>query len=42
MLIRSQMVGVQGGAANAVRIPAIPAASAPTLLIGGLLLLIGP
>jgi hypothetical protein len=42
MLIRSKMCGVQGEAANAVRIPAIPAASVPTLLIGGLLLLIGP
>ena len=42
MLIRSQMYGVQGGAANAVRTQAIPAASLPTLLIGGLLLLICP
>ena len=42
MLIRSEMVGVQGEAASAARIPAIPAASVPTLLIGGLLLLIGP
>ena len=42
MLIRSDMYGVQGGAAMAVHAPAIPAASAPTLLIGGLLLLIGP
>jgi hypothetical protein len=42
MLIRSEMVGVQGGAADAVRNPAIPAASLPTLLLGGLLLLIGP
>jgi hypothetical protein len=42
MLIRSEMVGVQGGAADAVRTPAIPAASLPTLLLGGLLLLIGP
>jgi hypothetical protein len=42
MLIRSQMYGVQGGAANAARPEAIPAASAPTLLIGGLLLLICP
>jgi hypothetical protein len=42
MLIRSQMCGVQGETAKAVRAQAIPAASAPTLLIGGLLLLIGP
>jgi hypothetical protein len=41
MLIRSQMYGVQRGAAKAARAPAIPAASVPTLLIGGLLL-IGP
>jgi len=39
MLIRSQMYGVQGGAANAVRPQAIPAASLPTLLLGGLLLI---
>ena len=42
MLIRSEVVGVQGGSAHAVRGPAIPAASLPTLLLGGLLLLIGP
>jgi hypothetical protein len=42
MLIRSQMVGVRGGAANAAHSQAIPAASMPTLLLGGLLLLIGP
>ncbi len=42
MLIRSDLFGVQGGAANAAIPPAIPAASAPTLLLGGLLLLIGP
>jgi hypothetical protein len=42
MLIRSDMYGVRGGAANAVRALAIPAASMPTLLLGGLLLLIGP
>jgi hypothetical protein len=41
MLIRSQMSGVRGGAAKAVCARAIPAASLPTLLIGGLLL-IGP
>jgi hypothetical protein len=40
MLIRSQMYGVRTGAAEAAL--AIPAASAPTLLLGGLLLLIGP
>jgi hypothetical protein len=42
MLIRSEKCGVQGGAASAGHAPAIPAASLPTLLIGGLLLLIGP
>ena len=42
MLIRSEKVGVRGGVAKAARAPAIPAASLPTLLIGGLLLLIGP
>ena len=42
MLICSEKYGVQGGAAKAVGPAAIPAASVPTLLIGGLLLLIGP
>ena len=42
MLIRSEKFGVQGGAASAVHAQAIPAAFLPTLLIGGLLLLIGP
>jgi hypothetical protein len=42
MLIRSDLFGVWGGAANAVHSQAIPAASMPTLLLGGLLLLIGP
>ena len=42
MLIRSEKYGVQGGEASAVHARAIPAASLPTLLIGGLLLLIGP
>ena len=42
MLIRSEKYGVQGGAAVAARPDAIPAASLPTLLLGGLLLLIGP
>ncbi len=42
MLIRSEKYGVQGGAAKAAGPAAIPAASVPTLLIGGLLLLIGP
>jgi hypothetical protein len=42
MLIRSEMSGVHGGAAEAVRSEAIPAASLSTLLLGGLLLLIGP
>jgi hypothetical protein len=40
MLIRSEKHGIPGEAARAVRSRAIPAA--PTLLIGGLLLLIGP
>jgi len=40
MLIRSEKVGVRSGAAEAA--PAISAASLPTLLLGGLLLLIGP
>jgi hypothetical protein len=40
MLIRSENHGIPKGAADAVR--AIPAASAPTLLLSGLLLLIGP
>jgi hypothetical protein len=42
MLIRSQMLGVRGGAAEAGLSLSIPAASLPTLLLGGLLLLIGP
>ena len=42
MLIRSEMLGVQGESAEAVLPQAIPAASLPTLLLGGLLLLIGP
>jgi len=42
MLIRSEKYGVQGGAASADRAFALPAASLPTLLIGGILLLIGP
>jgi len=41
MLIRSEERGVWGGAAHAARACVIPAASLPTLLIGGLLL-IGP
>ena len=42
MLIRSEKYGIHGGAAIAVGPGAIPAASMPTLLLGGLLLLIGP
>jgi hypothetical protein len=42
MLIRSESVGVHGGAVKTVRPEAIPAASLSTLIIGGLLLLIGP
>ena len=41
MLIRSEKHGIPKGAAHAA-LRAIPAASAPTLLLGGLLLLIGP
>ena len=40
MLICSEKFGVLPGAAAAA--PAIPAATLPTLLLGGLLLLIGP
>jgi hypothetical protein len=40
MLIRSEKHGIPREAAHAVRSRAIPAV--PTLLIGGLLLLIGP
>jgi hypothetical protein len=40
MLIRSEKHGIPGEAAHAVLSRAIPAV--PTLLIGGLLLLIGP
>ena len=42
MLIRSGKYGIFGGAADAVCPAAIPAACVPTLLVGGLLLLIGP
>jgi hypothetical protein len=42
MLIRGEKYGVLGGAADAARARVIPAAPLPTLLIGGLLLLIGP
>ena len=42
MLIRSEKFGVPGGAAEAAGPDAIPAASLPTLLLGGLLLLICP
>jgi hypothetical protein len=41
MSIRGEIVGVQGGMADAVRILATAPASLPTLIIG-LLLLIGP
>jgi hypothetical protein len=41
MLIRGQKYGVRGGAAKSASARAIPAASLPTLSIGGLLL-IGP
>jgi hypothetical protein len=42
MLIRGEKYGVQGGAVFAAGPEAIPAASLPTLPLGGLLLLIGP
>jgi hypothetical protein len=42
MLIRSENDGVLGGAARAARTTATPLSSLPTLLLGGLLLLIGP
>jgi hypothetical protein len=42
MLIRSYKHGIQGGAADAVRCPMIPAASLLTQLPDGLLLLISP
>jgi hypothetical protein len=42
MLIRGKMIEIQGQAASAAaRNPILPA-SVPTLLLGGLLLLIGP
>jgi hypothetical protein len=42
MLAGSESVGVRGGVAQAARPEAIPAATLATLLLGGLLLLIGP
>jgi hypothetical protein len=44
MLIRSEKHGIDGGAGKAASMvaPAGPAAFAPTLLLGGILLLIGP
>jgi hypothetical protein len=42
MLIRSEKYGVQGKSAVAAGARAIPAASVPTLPLGGLLLLICP
>jgi hypothetical protein len=42
MLIRGEMQGIEGKAAAMALVPAIPAACLPTLLLGGLLLLIGP
>jgi len=42
MLIRSEMRGFDRKAADAAILPVIPAACMPTLLLGGLLLLIGP
>jgi hypothetical protein len=42
MLIRSKIAGIDGTGALAAGRRAIPAASLSTLLLGGLLLLIGP
>jgi hypothetical protein len=42
MLIRSETREIKGKAADAALVPAIPLSSLPTLLLGGLLLLIGP
>jgi hypothetical protein len=42
MLIRSEKFGVHGKSAMVADPEAIPAASLPTLLLGGLLLLICP
>jgi len=42
MLIRGEMSGIRGGAAATASHASIPAATLPTLLLGGLLLLIGP
>jgi hypothetical protein len=42
MLTSSESVGVHGGVAEAAGPEAIPAATLSTLLLGGLLLLIGP
>ena len=42
MLIRSEIEGILEGVAQAAGPAAIPAASVPTLPLGGLLLLIGP
>jgi hypothetical protein len=42
MLVRSEMTGVHGTAASTAGSEAIPAAPMAALLIGGLLLLIGP
>ena len=42
MLIRGEKFGIWEGAGDAALIPSVSAASLPTLLLGGLLLLIGP
>jgi hypothetical protein len=42
MLIRGKMSEVRGGAVDTASHASIPAATVPTLLLGGLLLLIGP
>jgi hypothetical protein len=42
MLIRGEIVGIQGQAVTASAPESILPASLPTLLLGGILLLIGP
>jgi len=42
MMIRGEMRGILREGAHAASHPSIPAATLPTLLLGGLLLLIGP
>ena len=42
MLIRDEMAGIEGRAAEAAACPPISRSSLPTLLLGEILLLIGP